>query len=81
MTHEITVDEATKCLAELVLDAQHGDDVILLQDNAAVAKIVPLKNGLPKVVADRTPGSAKDSILYMADDFDAPLDDFKEYME
>ena len=25
-------------------------------------------------------GSAKDIITYMADDFDAPLDDFKEYM-
>jgi hypothetical protein len=25
-------------------------------------------------------GSAKNDILYMADDFDAPLEDFKEYM-
>ena len=25
-------------------------------------------------------GSAKDDILAIADDFDAPLDDFKEYM-
>jgi hypothetical protein len=25
-------------------------------------------------------GSGKDDILYMAPDFDAPLDDFKEYM-
>ena len=25
-------------------------------------------------------GSAKDAILFMADDFDAPLDDFREYM-
>ena len=26
-------------------------------------------------------GSGKADILYMAHDFDAPLDDFKEYME
>ena len=26
-------------------------------------------------------GSAKNDILYMAPDFDAPLEDFKEYME
>jgi hypothetical protein len=26
-------------------------------------------------------GSMKGLVLYMADDFDAPLDDFKEYME
>jgi hypothetical protein len=25
-------------------------------------------------------GSAKNDILYMAPDFDAPLEDFKEYM-
>ena len=25
-------------------------------------------------------GSGKNDILYMADDFDAPLDDFKDYM-
>jgi hypothetical protein len=25
-------------------------------------------------------GSAKNAIIYMADDFDAPLEDFKEYM-
>jgi hypothetical protein len=28
----------------------------------------------------RTIGSMKGILLYMADDFDAPLDDFKEYM-
>ena len=26
-------------------------------------------------------GSGKADIVYMAEDFDAPLDDFKEYME
>jgi hypothetical protein len=29
----------------------------------------------------RVPGKGKGHILYMADDFDAPLEDFKEYME
>jgi uncharacterized protein DUF2281 len=28
----------------------------------------------------RKAGSAKNDILYMAPDFDAPLDDFKDYM-
>lgn len=28
-----------------------------------------------------TRGKAKDHILYLADDFDAPLEDMKEYME
>jgi len=25
-------------------------------------------------------GNAKDDLIYMADDFDAPLEDFKDYM-
>ena len=29
----------------------------------------------------RKRGSAKNDILYMAPDFDAPLEDFKDYME
>ena len=41
---------------------------------------------LPEVPEEEKPrkprqaGSAKATILYMADDFDAPLDDLKEYM-
>ena len=29
----------------------------------------------------RRPGTLKGTVKYMAPDFDAPLDDFKEYME
>ncbi len=35
----------------------------------------PVASPMPKF------GIAKGAILYMAPDFDAPLDDFKEYME
>lgn len=34
----------------------------------------------PAAQKKRQFGSAKDAILYMAPDFDAPLEDFKEYM-
>jgi hypothetical protein len=29
----------------------------------------------------RQPGTLKGTVLYMAPDFDAPLDEFKDYME
>jgi hypothetical protein len=32
-------------------------------------------------LAERKLGTLKGTVLYMAPDFDAPLDDFKEYME
>jgi hypothetical protein len=36
--------------------------------------------GSSRVGKKRKAGSAKNDILYMAPDFDAPLDDFKDYM-
>ncbi len=38
----------------------------------------PSKNGGEKKPLQR--GSMKGLVLYIADDFDAPLDDFEEYM-
>ena len=34
----------------------------------------------PESKRQRQFGSGKDDIIYMAEDFDAPIDDFKEYM-
>jgi len=36
---------------------------------------------LPEARLRRRIGEAKGLVLYMADDFDAPLDDFCDYME
>ena len=50
----------------------------LIEDDRPVAKLVaaaPLSRPIPKL------GTQRGSVLYMAPDFDAPLDDFKEYME
>jgi len=38
------------------------------------------KSGIPKKKNIPQAGSARGLIKYMADDFDEPLDDFKEYM-
>jgi antitoxin (DNA-binding transcriptional repressor) of toxin-antitoxin stability system len=50
-----------------------GDEVIIAKDNKPVVKLVPLSGGHWK------PGSAKGQI-WMSDDFDAPLEDFEDYM-
>ncbi|HWS12869.1 MAG TPA: DUF2281 domain-containing protein [Rhodocyclaceae bacterium] len=36
------------------------------------------KHGMAQPAAPRQPGSAQ-GLVWMADDFDAPLDDFKDY--
>jgi antitoxin (DNA-binding transcriptional repressor) of toxin-antitoxin stability system len=74
----ITVEEAQRRLPELIATTIPGEELLILQDDRIVARFVtePRRDGAP-----RRPGSAKESILYMAEDFDAPLDEFKEYME
>jgi antitoxin (DNA-binding transcriptional repressor) of toxin-antitoxin stability system len=74
----VTLEEAQRRLPELIATTIPGDEILILQDDRVVARLVtePRRDATP-----RRPGSAKGSILYMAEDFDAPLDEFREYME
>jgi len=58
--------------SELVQKAMLGEEVIVTKENKAVVKIVPIKP------AKRKPGTGKG--IWMAADFDEPLEDFQEYM-
>jgi antitoxin (DNA-binding transcriptional repressor) of toxin-antitoxin stability system len=59
----------------LIAAAMRGENVFIVQDDRRVVQLVPVEE--PK----RHPqfGSAK-GLIVMADDFDAPLADFAEYM-
>jgi prevent-host-death family protein len=79
----ITLQEAQANLSDVLLKLLPGEE-ILITDNgqplARMQKSAPLQaNEAP--VAPRKAGSAKDKILWIAPDFDAPLEDFREYME
>jgi antitoxin (DNA-binding transcriptional repressor) of toxin-antitoxin stability system len=50
--------------------------VVITRDRVPVAELVPVADRKPKP----TFGSAK-GMMRMSDDFDAPLEDFQEYME
>jgi len=73
----LNLDEAQAHLREIVARLQPGEEVVLTDEGQPLAKLV-------KTVRTSWPckaGSAKDKILYIAPDFDAPLEEFKEYME
>ncbi len=70
---DITHDETH--LKELVRRATRGEDVILTEEGRPVARIIPIR---AKPVR-RQFGSWKGQIE-IADDFDAPLEDFRDYM-
>ncbi|HST60279.1 MAG TPA: type II toxin-antitoxin system prevent-host-death family antitoxin [Longimicrobium sp.] len=71
----IDLSHAKSQLPELVRQAARGDDVILTEGGEPVAMIIPIT----RAHAPRQFGSAK-GLIEMRDDFDEPLDDFREYM-
>ncbi len=73
---QFNIHEAKARLSELIQKAMLGEEVIIARDNKPVAKLVAFHPKRPR----RQLGSAKDKVLYIAPDFDAPLDDFKDYM-
>jgi prevent-host-death family protein len=72
----VTIEEAQAHLGDLIEKLQPGEEVVITRNAEPVAKLVAAAPPAPL----RQPGLLKDKILYMADDFDAPLEDFKEYM-
>ena len=74
----ITLEEAQARLPELIAGLKPGEELIITQQAHPVARLVAER---PSTRKPRVPGTARGKILYMAEDFNAPLDDFKEYME
>ena len=73
-TQKFGLEEAKTQLIDLISAAMRGEDVVIVKDDAAMVKLVPVPSK-PR----RRAGSAK-GMIKMADDFDEPLEDFGEYM-
>jgi prevent-host-death family protein len=74
----ISIAEAQAKLSELIDRLQPGEEVMIVRGEEPVAKLI---GELPPQKKPRKPGCLRNHILFMAEDFDAPLEDFKEYME
>jgi antitoxin (DNA-binding transcriptional repressor) of toxin-antitoxin stability system len=73
----LNLDDAQARLREIVTGLQPGDEVVLTDDGRPLARLVKV----PRTSWPCKAGSAEGKILYITPDFDAPLDEFKEYME
>lgn len=73
--HAVDLQQAPAQLSELVDEAARTGEVILTRSGQPVAKIVPFTPDRPR----RTFGSAR-GLITVPDDFDAPLEDFRDYM-
>ena len=81
MQTTMAVEDFKRMLPELLDQLTPGDEVLLTRNHETVARLVMLVSEPAKLLPRPGPGLAKGSILYMAPDFDAPLDCMKEYME
>lgn len=80
-TIQVTMDEVKERLPDLMDAATRGETVLIAKEAEQGAQVVQLVAVQEKTKRKPKFGSAKGLIIHMADDFDAPLEDFREYME
>jgi hypothetical protein len=74
MSKIVTLDEVSAKLREII-DAMHsGDEIRIVDDHGEVARLV-VSQERPEPPGLRQPGLGKGSLVYMAPDFDDPIDD------
>lgn len=73
--YEIPVADAVGQLPKLIDAAMRGETIVIMLNEQQSVQLVPHI----KTKTGRKAGSAK-GMISMADDFDAPLDDFAEYI-
>jgi prevent-host-death family protein len=73
---EISIDEAQVKLSQLLENLAPGEEVVITQNNQPLGRLVGLAE--PK---KRLLGTMRGQVTYMAPDFNAPLNDFKDYVE
>ncbi len=72
----VTIHEAKTHLSKLIAQALQGEEIIIAKGNKPVVRLV----ALPEAKNKRRIGGAKGAVKNIAEDFDAPLDDFRDYM-
>ncbi len=74
----VSIEEAQAKLSELIHDLHPGDEVIITEGQHPVARLLPAANR--REGKTRQLGTLHGTVLYIAPDFDALLEDFKDYM-
>lgn len=74
---QITIEEATAHIASVLADVLQGEEIVITDHEKPVAKVIPFELHTKK---KRVFGGGKEMISFISDNFDEPLDDFKDYM-
>jgi antitoxin (DNA-binding transcriptional repressor) of toxin-antitoxin stability system len=73
----MNLEDVQTHLQEVIDGLNPGEPLVITKDGEPVAT---LTRNQPQQ-APRKAGSARDKIVWIAPDFDAPLEEFREYME
>ena len=73
----ITLAEAQADLPRWINQLLPGEEMLIVDGGQPLAQVKKADHATTLCQA----GTAKDQILWIAPDFDAPLDEFREYME
>jgi prevent-host-death family protein len=73
---KVSMPEAKERLDELLQSAKQGHEVVITEKDGSDILLVPMSQSSRAGFIGCMRGT-----IHMADDFDASLDDFKEYME
>ena len=73
----VTIEEAKAKLSELIEHLNTGEEIVITKNSHPVARLIPTARPTQKT---RRLGTLRGTVTYMAPDFDAPLDEFKEFM-
>lgn len=78
----VTVQELQSDFLSVLKRLQPGEEVVVTDGDQTVARMAKTVTGpWPSVAGSAKAGCYARPGFWMAPDFDAPLDDFKEYME
>lgn len=72
----VAIEQAQKDLSRLIDDVALGEHIVITRNEVPVAQLVPVTHPVPKP----TFGSAK-GMVSMSEDFEAALDDFRDYAQ
>ena len=84
----IEIDVAQGALENALAAVQRGDEVVLTRDGHPVARMLPAlphamwrtaEPGNEGTFPDRVPGTAR-GLVAIRDDFDDPMQDFRDYV-
>lgn len=73
MIYRVDITDAPQRLLDLIQAAEQGEEVIITKNQQPLIQLVPIISEPPRPHF----GSARGQV-FMRDDFDAPLDDFRE---